>query len=210
MVSRNIVAISVTLVCLLAAGAGSTLLAKTRNQTYLPPGYYIYLGTQPGQQSPKGFTVSTDQSVIWQNNASQAVDSTEKVNSSSLEKRQTSKITVGARTPSLDNWFDKFEYPYIKWKPKPLGSRPTIYAQLSTTYVDGIKYQLTVFESPIIPNLNVQLLDQNGFKLAEFTAHVSDFHVIPGTSVLEAKGNILGCSEEQYKLARDFSADLTR
>lgn len=106
--------------------------------------------------------------------------------------------------------FEMYNYPVIKWRAKPLSDAPGAIAQLWTTYEWSDKqhqsgtmnYRLTVFKAPE-GQREVQLLDENGFKITQFYA--SDFHKIPGSSdIMEARDSH-PCTEEQYKRVGDYS-----
>jgi hypothetical protein len=107
--------------------------------------------------------------------------------------------------------YETYKYPSIKWRAKPISQSPGAIVQLWTTYEQGskpgesgvIKYKLMLFKVPDKQSCEVQLLDEKGFKLLQFTA--SDFHEIPGApNIIEARDN-LPCSEEEYKKVRDYS-----
>jgi hypothetical protein len=67
-----------------------------------------------------------------------------------------------------------------------------------------MRYKLTVFKAPEPPRqLQVQLLDKNGFKLLQFDA--SDFQKLPGTTSLLESRQDFPCSEIDYRQATDYS-----
>lgn len=110
-----------------------------------------------------------------------------------------------------DSAYEMYDYPTIKWRAKPLADVPGAIAQLWTTYewIDPqhqsgkMNYRLIVYKAPDKRQLEVQLLDSNGFKITQFEA--ADFHPIPGTQdIMEARDSH-SCTEEQYKRAGDYS-----
>jgi hypothetical protein len=116
---------------------------------------------------------------------------------------------TGTAPNSDDNQFESYEYPTIKWKPKPLSDAPGAIVRLWTTYdtkdpsSGTIKYKLTLFKGNKDVGREVQLIDAMGFKLIQFNA--SDFHGIPGAAdIVEARDSV-PCTEEQYRNARDYS-----
>lgn len=107
--------------------------------------------------------------------------------------------------------FEMYDYPTIKWKPKPLNEKPGAIAQLWTRYEAAdaanspgkMNYRLTIFKAPDKSQVEVQLLDDMGFKLSQFNA--SDFHQIPGSSdIMEARESHQ-LSEGEYRKVRDYS-----
>jgi hypothetical protein len=112
---------------------------------------------------------------------------------------------------SDDNQFESYNYPTVKWRPKPLPDASDSAVQLWTTYEAGpknapqglMKYKLTLFKATNKDQREVQMLDAMGFKIVQFSAN--DFHVLPGsTTIVEARDSV-SCSEDQYKKARDYS-----
>lgn len=103
-----------------------------------------------------------------------------------------------------------YNYPTIKWKPKPLADVPGALVQLWTTYEKPdpqqpgkMNYRLTVFKAPNKQRCEIQLLDENSFKLMQFEA--SDFHQIPGTAdIMEARES-QPCTEEEYRRVKEYS-----
>jgi hypothetical protein len=107
-----------------------------------------------------------------------------------------------------DTQFESYDYPTIKWKPKPLADSPNAIGRLWTTYdsksaTPVMKYKLTLFKATNTNAREVQLVDAMGFKLVQFSA--SDFIEIPGApDIVEARDSV-SCTEDQYKKARDYS-----
>lgn len=167
----------------------------------LPDGYYIYVGPRPMQTATKWVVINPGGTIAWLNPGETApVD------------KPTPKLVAGAPIPQPDNstQFEKYDYPTIKWRAKPLAGADDAIAQLSTTYdrsttagqQGAVKYRLTLFKVNSDAAREVQLLDANGFKLFQFNA--SDFHQIPGSQLMEARDSF-SCDEEQYRQARDYS-----
>lgn len=106
--------------------------------------------------------------------------------------------------------FEQYDYPTIKWRAKPLDDKGAI-AQLWTRYEnDGGKdpngkmnYKLTFFKAPDKSSCEIQLLDDMGFKLAQFD--VSDFHQLPGAADITEARDSFQVSEDIYKKVRDYS-----
>lgn len=119
---------------------------------------------------------------------------------------------VSGQPPTDENSpFEMYDYPTIKWRPKPVAGVEGAIAQLWTTYEtrgEGgksgkINYRLTTFKAPNKMDYEVQLLDKNGFKLMQFNA--TDFHQIPGSSeILEARDSYV-CDEDEYRRVQDYS-----
>lgn len=211
-----LLATSVTLATFLGA---SSILVKAQDSSSLQPGFYIYLGMQPGRSVPRGFSINSAGGILWQD-PNKSPD--EKVEAA---PRPTGKKPVATASNSQ---FEEYNYPIIKWKPKPISGVPGAIVQLSTTYeISDLKYKLTLFRAPTsaqpkagargiqeastsveIPNqITVQLLDSNGFKLSEFTVNQRQWEQIPGTSVLESRDKI-NCNEWDYRRSRDYSVKL--
>jgi hypothetical protein len=124
--------------------------------------------------------------------------------------------SMAGKVPGLssvggDSPWESYEYPLIKWKPKSLADVPNAIAQLHTTYEwtdpthkSGImKYRLTMFKAMEKTQCELQLLDNNGFKITQFV--VSDFHKIPNApDIMEARDS-QACTEEEYKKIGDYS-----
>jgi hypothetical protein len=144
----------------------------------------IWFGSQPNSAQPTGSLLSLVAKLPW---------------ASSIAKTDDNSP------------FELYNYPTIKWRPKPLADAPGGIAQLWTTYEwedkehrsGKMSYRLTVFKAPDKHLFEVQLLDNNGFKITQFNA--ADFHQIPGASdIMEARDSH-PCTEEQYKRASDYS-----
>ncbi len=110
-----------------------------------------------------------------------------------------------------DSPYEEYNYPIIKWRPKPLNDAPGALAQLWTTYEwddsehknGKMNYRLTLYKVTGKNLCEVQLLDDTGFKITEFNA--SDFYPIPGsTDLIEARESH-PLSEEKYKRVQDYS-----
>jgi hypothetical protein len=111
--------------------------------------------------------------------------------------------------------FESYEYPYIKWKPKLLPTGALV--QLETTLQGSntgfrsrgiVKYKVTalVRGRAFLPaqGLRFELLDDKGFGLGKFMAPASEFGIITGTTVLEARGTA-GLLEDDYDKAVVYS-----
>lgn len=128
--------------------------------------------------------------------------------SSLSEKMPWARLTTQT---DKDSSFEMYDYPTIKWRPKPIADKPGGIAQLWTTYEwqdekhqsGRMNYRLTVFKAPDKSQFEVQLLDNNGFKITQFD--VSDFHQIPGSSELMEARDSHSCTEDQYKRVGDYS-----
>lgn len=200
--------------------SGAAILVKAQEAGSLQPGFYIYLGMQPGRTPPRAFTINSAGGILWQDPNKAPEDKVE------TAPRSTSKKPA---VPTLSNsQFEEYNYPIIKWKPKPISGVSGAIVQLSTTFeMNDLKYKLTLFRAGTnsqtkagphgisetttsleVPNqINVQLLDQNGFKLSEFTINQRQWDQIPGTTVLESRDKI-NCNEWDYRRARDYSVKL--
>jgi len=196
--------------------------AEEHSKFDLTPGYYIYLGPQPGRVAPRAFTINGTGSVYWQDNTTSTEEKLPGLDLSPLPANRPSRQSASSQ-PSSDQ-YESINYPIIKWKPKPISSLPGGFVQLSTTYEQNyVKYKVTLFKSkslqaapkngmnpPLSPAgiptfpIDVQLLDQNGFKLVQFTVNQNQWDVIPGTNVLEARDQ-LSCNEWDYKRSRDYT-----
>lgn len=125
-------------------------------------------------------------------------------------KSQLCKAPWGAANTDENCAYESYDYPTIKWRAKPVPDKPGAIAQLWTRYEKNegdrtgkMNYRLTMFKAADRSTVEVQILDDAGFKIAEFQA--SDFHLIPGaTDIMEARDSY-ACTEEQYKKVRDYS-----
>lgn len=106
-----------------------------------------------------------------------------------------------------------YDYPTIKWHAKPIAEPEGAIGQLWTTYeytddahkTGKMNYRLTLFKAGDKRQCVVQLLDDNGFKITEFT--VSEFHKVPGAEdIIEARDSST-CTESEYKRVGDYSID---
>lgn len=197
-------------------------LSAQESRSELQPGYYIFLGMQPGRQAPKGFTVNSAGLINWQDPNKLSDDSS--ISSDLSHHLRNGKSAASHASPAPSEQIESYAYPMIKWKPKAVSRIPGAIVQLATTYeVNELKYKLTLFRAPtevkssgssgvqetrnsyLIPSrVSVQLLDQNGFKLLEFSVGSNQWDQIPGTSVLEARDKI-SCNEWDYRRSRDYS-----
>lgn len=122
-----------------------------------------------------------------------------------------SKVAGTASRAGSDAAYETYDYPTIKWRPKPLSDVPGGIAQLWTTYEwadekhqsGTMNYRLTVFKGRDKNSIEVQLLDDKGFKITQFNA--SDFHQIPGSTDLMEARDSHECTEERYKRVGDYS-----
>lgn len=116
-------------------------------------------------------------------------------------------------TKANDSPIELYDYPTIKWRPKPFADPQGAIAQLWTSYdwadeqhqSGKMNYKLSVFQASDKHECFVQLLDDNGFKLAQID--VSDFRPVPGVpGLMEAKDS-LPCTEAEYKRIGDYSVN---
>lgn len=106
---------------------------------------------------------------------------------------------------------ESYEYPTIKFKPKPLSEAQGALVQLSTRFEKAdqanqqgkMHYRLTLFKAPEKQQCEVQLLDDADFKLSQFDA--SDFHQIPGSADIREARDSFPLTEEEYKKVKDYS-----
>jgi hypothetical protein len=187
-----------------AAGALKETVAN------LPDGYYLFLGQKPAQASPKWVVVNPGGGIAWLNVGAPAPNAVLAQNvalASNSGNNAAPKVVVDSNSA-----FEKYEYPLIKWKAKPLGDSAEAVAQLQTTFEPAgadsqkgeVKYRLTLFKTANHGARAVQLLDANGFKLLQFNA--SDFHAVPNSELMEARDSF-DCEQAQYLQARDYTVD---
>lgn len=184
-----------------SSGSTNTTLSEEKNKTDLQAGSYLYLGQQPGRNPARAFTINSLGELAWQHNTreilyairEQVPRDIARASAASTEKIQ------------LPEQFESYNYPVIKWQPKPVSTMPGAFVQLWTTYEGKVKYKVTLFKAPTLPRrMEITLLDQNGFKLTEFRVSMNDWAPVPGSSLYEARNDGY-CSESDYKLARDIS-----
>jgi hypothetical protein len=197
---------SVAASCLLLLTGVHPKPAFSQEQSSLPPGYYIYLGSRPGKLLPKAFTITGQGSVVWQDDG-QSASAVQTTSGQTTSTRSDAPKEEGSQTDTQTQW-DSYNYPLIKWKAHPITTIPGGVAQLDTTFESFrsyIKYRLRLFKIATIPySVHVQLLDSNGFNLHEFEVYSYSFHPIPGTSLVEAADETY-CMEKDYRRARDYS-----
>ena len=120
--------------------------------------------------------------------------------------------------------YEMYDYPTIKWKPKPVAEIPGAIVQLWTTFEPSsqsnqapngtenqagrpapgkMSYRLTVFKAPAKNQFEVQLLNEMGFKLMQFNAE--DFHQVPGTQDITEARDSQPCTEEEYRKISEYS-----
>lgn len=210
----------IVLLSLALALQGSAACFAEDSKYDLQPGYYIFMGMQPGRTAPKGFTINSAGVVNWQDPNKLADDGAIPAE----PPRSKGKPAPPAGSRASSEQFESYNYPMIKWKPKAISRIPGAIVQLATTFeLNEMKYKLTLFKTPsevkvsgsqgvqeasnalMVPSrVSVQLLDQNGFKLIEFSIGSQQWDQIPGTNVLEARDK-LNCNEWDYRRSRDYS-----
>jgi hypothetical protein len=183
--------------------------AQKNLQSKLLPGYYIFIGRQPGSSAPRYVFVGDNGSVRWDNGVPVSQSSRD---SSARPDGPTFTPPPLKSETSQKGEYDTYEYPFIKWKPKILATGALV--QLETTMESGyhsrgnIKYKVNVLVrgSAIMPaqGLHVDLLDKRGFSLCSFSIGARDFGLIAGTSVMEAHGTTY-VTEEDYQKAVDYT-----
>ena len=164
----------------------------------LQPGSYLYLGTKPGKQPLKAFSVNSLGELSWQSNARDLLISIK--DQLPHEKMATPELNG----PGSEN-IETYNYPMIKWQPKPVSTIPGAFIQLQTLYDGKLKCKTTLFKATALPrSLHITLLDQFGFKLADVRIDQNDWSPLPGSNLYEARNDGF-CSELEYRKARDFS-----
>jgi hypothetical protein len=203
---RSLGYVVVGLSCFLALPCG--VLAQ--KQSKLPAGYYIFMGRQPGSSPPKAVVINDDGSIHWQDVGKAPVAQSDRA--SNQAPQPVAKSGQLPENHSGSQW-EMYKYPMIRWRPHPITTVPGGVAQLTTTFDStagsyseaAVKYKLTLFNVPEIPyDVQVQLLDGNGFKVLEFQVYQSAFHPVPGTSLIEVSDECT-CTEKAYKQARDYT-----
>lgn len=228
--------IAFILCALSLTGGGAAAFAE--NAAQLPAGRYVYLGTDPTAAAPKAFNVTASGEIIWQDGhpaapiesasataASKSVpDIIHKVDISPVTKI-TRSDSGGANTPTFKppanecQNIEKYEWPMIKFRPKPLPDAPDSFAQLTTTEVLNdsssyyastsvkVKYKLILLRAEP-QSLGIELLDAQGFRLgSRATVSSTEFETIPGTDLVAARGEFTFALAD-YPKVRDFT--LTR
>jgi hypothetical protein len=140
--------------------------ALAQGQSNLPPGDYIYLGSQPGRLQPKAFTINSQGSVLWTDGNKQLVGPSQNVaggrpqsaataeeqivgqsNSGKFHLQAAEKSflqeppdtqTLKSGNPQTD------DYPVINWKVQKVTlSSPTVFISDKKAQVGGGTAQLT-------------------------------------------------------------------
>jgi len=178
--------------------------AQGNTTSSMPAGYYVYLGAEPGKFPQVRLRVTKEGSVVWQKPEENSQQGQKDYSNSEVGQSQQNQAT--AETSNIES----YEYPKIKWKPKLITEVPGAIAQLLTTFEQKsqwqtvVKYKLTLFKVPQIPTgIEIELVDQDGFKLTEFHVYSESFHQI-SANLVEATGS-LSCAEKDYARARDFN-----
>lgn len=184
-------------------------------QSNLPAGYYIYLGSHPGQDSPKAFTIKFDGHGEWHQQPIRVAPATTvtPMTATALKRGEPAPKQATPTAAANVNW-DSYSWPLIAWKPHPITTIPDGIAvletkfdgDLMTNYGGRTKYKIRLFKvdkAKMQHSLRVQLLDANGFKIVEFRVPRDSFHPVPGTSLLEAFDEFR-CSHKEYSEARDY------
>ncbi|MBX9721037.1 MAG: hypothetical protein K2X81_06570, partial [Candidatus Obscuribacterales bacterium] len=92
--------------------------------------------------SPRAFTINSLGTVVWEELSKNNED---KANAEI--QRSKPKPKQRNSTASANDQYETYNYPFIKWKPKPISSIPGAIVQLSTTYELGtLKYKLSLFK----------------------------------------------------------------
>jgi hypothetical protein len=174
---------------------------KKETVANLPAGYYIFAGDRPAHSAPKWVVVNADASIQWLN-----VDPSENRPTSAA-----SGATPLGGTPTNGAWED-YKYPTIKWKAKPLAKIQGGAAQLLTKYEatpEGkpgvVRYLLTVMKDSSKRPRVVQLLDENGLKIQDFT--VTDWLDVAGSDDFVQARDSFAMSEEDYRRVRDYTVN---
>lgn len=183
------------------------LCASSVRAQDLPPGSYIYLGTNPGRDRPKLFDVDSHGRIQWQGSRSGETVVNRANQQKTADKQGASKVS------ETQSAIELYAYPEIKFKLKPVSSLPGAAVQLETTSAklpyagETIRFKLTIVNASRMPSqIAVQLLDHSGFKLIQHIFYAQDFRVIPGTQLIEARGDRYDNSNT-YKDVRDFVAN---
>lgn len=167
----------------------------------LQSGSYLYLGTNPGKQPVKAFSVNSLGEIIWQSNSKELLTS---IKDQLPHDKMSSPQGAGIQQAGTEN-FETYSYPMIKWQPKPIPTMPGAFIQVLTTYDGKLKFKTTLFKATYLPrSMQIILLDQFGFKLCDVRIDQNDWTQLPGTNLYEARNDSF-CSEQEYRKARDFS-----
>lgn len=144
------------LFCALNVVSGNiTAFAEEQTKFDLQPGYYVYLGTQPGRTAPKGFTINSTGTVFWQdpNKVQDGDEKSIKWDPPPRTVKPAAKPVVSAQASSPE--IESYNYPLIKWRAKAISTIPGAIAQLTTTFEQGydfghgqVKYKLVLFKAP--------------------------------------------------------------
>lgn len=123
-------------------------------------------------------------------------------------------VSMAAKIPGTNvkpgENIELYDYPTIKWCPKRLADGPEAIGQLWTRYEQAtgaagktgkINYKLTIYKAPNKAQCEVQLLDDMGFKLGQFTP--ADFHPL-SPDIMESRDSF-ECTEDVYRRIRDYS-----
>ncbi len=197
----SIPAAASVLFCLALSFEPIGVCAQGQTQINLPPGYYQYLGQNPGASTARNFFVDADGRIHWDSNTADGDAS-----SSSTQSQSTPLVKAA----------DEYNYPLIKWKGRRLLGTAKANGWLTTTYENGaVKYQIHLeAESGILKSeaataakkrgLTIELLDKEDFKITELLIPGSALHEEHNASELEAKG-IIPMPEELYRKTRNIT-----
>lgn len=230
--ARGLIVVGLCAVTWMAAQAVAP--AQSQDRSALPEGYYLFLGTAPGESEGKWLVINPDGKVSWLadktvGSAAKETGGARKVHSSSGAKRKDS-----GSSQASDSQFDTYDYPHIKWKaksfldaPPPL---PVSFARqrlgmgvetfaLQRPPSDAIVQLVTTFEaaSDSVRNGRMKYI-LTVFKAIPRNCEVqlldkSGFKVVQFTAsdfhvispnLVEARADV-SCSEDDYKQARDYS-----
>lgn len=181
-----------------ATHAESFAQAQTREE--LPPGYYIYLGPSPGNYPKQKFSIEGQGKVIWHEAGPKS-----KAASGEAGENGNSDVEV--------HWI-RNQKGVIEWKPHAIPNLPDAGVKLTTDIVLGpgfssagtLRYKLVLSGVRIPPrNVQVQLLDRNGFKLKQYFVYQNQF--LPSTKYENAfeANDQTPCNEKDYERARDYA-----
>jgi hypothetical protein len=186
--------------------------AEQQKRDQLPTGSYLYLGTKPGSVPQRPFTIDENGNVVWEKDNTPPPDqsTTKFMLNVDLAPALGNTPTLQPSTPALAEQQVQWEsnnYPAITWKTHPITGISNSVAQLTTDFDarnGKIQYKLTIDKVAQVPiRVYIELLDQNGAKLHEFSVRYFKFHPVAGTSLVEATDDSY-CPEEKYKVVRDY------